>query len=465
MNCAIEPSEKVCRLRNHFIKLSTIYEINIMSKADDIKASKELSRNLLEFIDSSPTPFHATENMAKILKAENFVELDERNTWDLEPRGKYYIIRGESSIIAFRLGEEPLAENGFRIVGAHTDSPCLKVKPNPDKKFKNYISLGVEIYGGVLLSTWFDRDLSIAGRVSFEKSDGSMDSCLINFENPIVAIPNLAIHLNRESNENRTINKQKEMPPILMQLEEGQEKSFDEVLIEELEREGVKGVQKIYDYDLFLYPTQKGSFVGYNQEFINSMKLDNLLSCYIGMSSLLAGESNSTDVLICSDHEEVGSSSDVGAGGPFLKAVLQRIAGTTENFYRSVANSMLISADNAHGVHPNYSDKHDENHGPIFNQGPVVKSNANQRYATQSMTSSIFQYLCDKAESPVQHFVTRSDMGCGSTIGPITASEIGIKTIDIGVPTFAMHSTREMGGTLDVWYLFKVLKMFYSFWE
>lgn len=416
---------------------------------------------LFDFLTQSPTPFHATQNLASALTAAGFTELDERAVWQLEPAGQYFVRRNDSSIIAFRLGQRPLTEQGLRVIGAHTDSPCLKVKPQPEINSQGYWQLGVEVYGGVLLLPWFDRDLSLAGRVTFSQ-DGQLHSRLIDFKTPIAVIPSLAIHLNREANKGWEVNAQKELPPVLTQLNTKEEKDFRVLLAAQLQREhGLQDAQ-ILDYELSFYDTQAPAHIGLEQEFIASARLDNLLSCFVGLQALLAADQQYASVLVCTDHEEVGSSSACGADGPFLEQILRRLLPQEEDFSRCIQRSMLVSADNAHGIHPNYADKHDSNHGPLLNQGPVIKVNSNQRYATNSETAAFFRHLCQQHNVPVQSFVTRSDMGCGSTIGPITASKLGINTIDIGAATFAMHSIRELAGTQDVAYLTKALTTFYS---
>ena len=452
----------------------------------------EFTNGLLTFIENSPTPFHAVENMVSILRDNGFEALNEPDEWHEKIKqggdgqaGRYYVTRNDSSIIAFTLNQ-PLPEKGFRMVGAHTDSPCLKVKPKPEIINNRYLQLGVEVYGGVLLNPWFDRDLSLAGRVSYLNEAGEIQHQLIDLKKAIATIPSLAIHLDREANDKRCINKQNHLPPVLMKLpavelaDESAEliTDFKKILIQiiNLSLKGTKDNQtkiktsaKILDYELSFYDTQAPAVIGFHDDFIASARLDNLLSCYTGLMAMVDESilddkkpTQQNSLLICSDHEEVGSMSAAGAQGPFLRTVLERLCESDEDYARMVANSSMVSADNAHGVHPNYADKHDGNHGPILNEGPVIKTNANQRYASNSETSVLFKHLCDLADVPVQSFVVRSDMGCGSTIGPITASEIGVKTVDVGVPTFAMHSIRELAGRWDAFYLYRVLKQFYQ---
>lgn len=437
---------------------------------------------LIEFITQSPTPFHAVSNMVDVLEKNGFKRLDEKQRWSLQNEGKadgrYFVTRNDSSIIAFRLGK-PLVENGMRMIGAHTDSPCLKVKPNPEIVKDQYLQLGVEVYGGALLNPWFDRDLSLAGRVSYVTEAGDIDSYLIDMKKAVAVIPSLAIHLDREANDKRTINKQQHLPPILMKLPEREAAEsasetragegiadFKSMLLEYINKsiteDGTADVAaaRVLDYELSFYDVQKPSVVGLHDDFIAAARLDNLLSCYTGLVAMLDEDAGQNALLVCNDHEEVGSMSAVGAQGPFLKSVLERLCDGDEAVSRMIANSYMISADNAHGVHPNYADSHDANHGPRINNGPVVKINANQRYASNSETSAIFKQCCHLADVPVQAFVVRSDMACGSTIGPITASEIGVRTVDVGVPTFAMHSIRELAGRWDAFYLYRALRQF-----
>ena len=421
---------------------------------------QEFNKGLRDFLDASPTPFHAVEEMRLRLQASGFNALDERGEWQLEQGKGYYLIRNGSSIVAFRCGKDPVHERGWRMVGAHTDSPNLKVKPTPELHRQGYFQLGVEVYGGALLNPWFDRDLGLAGRVNYENAQGQLRSALINLNRPVGVIPSLAIHLDREANNNHSINPQRDLPVVILQSEESS--AFRALLADTLGQQGCKDVAAVLDYELSFFDCQPAAMVGWNEDFIASARLDNLLSCYIGLESLLAADTSEHTVLVCNDHEEVGSQSAVGAQGPMLESVLRRIAGDEISWQRAIANSMMISADNAHGIHPNFSDKHDGNHGPLLNAGPVIKNNVNQRYATNSETSSLFKRLCANSGVAVQSFVVRSDMACGSTIGPLTASAIGVKTLDIGVPTFAMHSIRELAGSKDAYNLTKVLTKYYQ---
>jgi len=425
---------------------------------------EQYNRELCTFLGAATTPFHAVAEIARRLQGAGFTRLAEDAAWSLVPGGKYYVVRNGSSIVSFIIGRERPAADGLRMVGAHTDSPCLMVKPEPETVRKGYYQLGVEVYGGALLNPWFDRDLSIAGRVSYQSADGRLRSGLVDFRQPVACIPSLAIHLDREANSSRSINAQKDIPPVLCQCGEEDKPDFRALLKSRLlEEHPACAVDRVLDYELCLYDTQPAAIVGLRSEFIASARLDNLLSCFTGLQALLHCDGRVSALLVCSDHEEVGSLSAAGAQGPLLRSVLERLAGGELPWSSLVERSMLISADNAHGVHPNYSDRHDDNHGPLLNRGPVIKINANQRYASNSETAGLFRLLAAAEEVPVQSFVVRSDMGCGSTIGPITAGGIGVRTLDVGVPQFAMHSCRELAGTRDAWDLHRVLRRFYDY--
>ena len=418
----------------------------------------EFNNDLIEFLNASPTPWHAVNTMKTRLDAAGFSQLDEREEWALEQGKGYYAIRNGSSIIAFRTGNKDVITSGVRMVGAHTDSPCLKVKPSPEIRRKGVFQLGVEVYGGVLLNPWFDRDLALAGRVTVLDESGKVRDTLVNFKKPVAIIPSLAIHLDREANSNRSINAQTDLPPVVMQVPDTDTTAFTDLLREQIASESGLNVTKVLGYELSFYDAQGASYVGLRDEFLASARLDNLLSCYIGLQSLLDASGEQAALLVCNDHEEVGSMSAEGAQGPFLGSVLERWCGAGKG--RAIARSMMISADNAHGVHPNFMDKHDENHGPIVNQGPVIKVNHNQRYATNSRSAALYRHISDELGLPHQTFVVRSDMGCGSTIGPLTAGNLGVTTLDIGVPQIAMHSIRELIGTQDGYTLYQVLKEF-----
>lgn len=415
--------------------------------------ASEFNAGLLDFLARSPTPFHATANLAALLTAAGFEALVETADWALKPGGRYYSIRNDSSLIAFVLGTEALARHGIRMLGSHTDSPCLMVRPHPEKNRRGYFQLGVEVYGGALLNPWFDRDLSLAGRVVVRDPSGRLRSHLVDFHRPLAVIPSLAIHLDREANRNRSINAETDIQPLLGQLVGDATGDLRLLLAQELAVNGA-AVGEVLDFELCLYDTQPPARIGLGGEFIAAARLDNLLSCYVGVQALLASQGNETRLVVCSDHEEVGSASASGAQGPFLESVLMRLLPDATERTRALMASLLISADNAHGVHPNFPARHDDNHGPLLNRGPVLKVNTNQRYATNSVTAARLRQWARDADVPLQTFVARNDMGCGSTIGPLTATRIGVPTLDLGVPTLAMHSIRELAGAADAESLF-----------
>lgn len=424
---------------------------------------EQFNQQLCGFLGEATTPFHAVAAMVSRLESAGFTRLAEDAAWRIEAGGSYFLVRNGSSIVAFVVGREEPPVAGLRMVGAHTDSPGLMVKPSPEKVRNGYLQLGVEVYGGALLNPWFDRDLSLAGRVSYKDDSGRLRSALIDYRRPVAIIPSLAIHLDREANSSRSINPQKDILPVLCQVGEGDHVDFRQLLRARLlEEHSGCGVQQVLDYELNFYDTQAPAIVGLNGEFIASARLDNLLSCFTGMQALLASDGTVSSLLVCNDHEEVGSLSAAGAQGPLLRSVLERLAGDSTAYAALTGRSMMISADNAHGIHPNYADRHDDNHGPVLNRGPVIKVNANQRYASTSETAGLYRLLAAQEEVAVQSFVVRTDMACGSTIGPITAGQTGVRTLDIGVPTFAMHSVRELAGTRDAWDLCRVLTRFYD---
>ncbi|KAA1193334.1 M18 family aminopeptidase [Pseudohalioglobus sediminis] len=425
---------------------------------------EQFNQGLCEFISRATTPFHAVSEMVQRLDASGYQRLHEDAEWALEPGGRYYLTRNGSSLIAFGMGRDAAPERGMRMVGAHTDSPCLMVKPVPEVRQQGYMQLGVEVYGGALLNPWYDRDLSIAGRLSYQCRDGVLRTALIDFRDPIAVIPSLAIHLDREANKSRSINPQKDIVPLLCQLQGEEVLDFRQLLLERLcEEHPGCAADRVLDYELCLYDTQRPAVVGLRGDFVAAARLDNLLSCYTGLQALQRWDGATSVLLVCNDHEEVGSLSAAGANGPFLSATLKRIANSQTGYAALTERSMMVSADNAHGIHPNYADRHDANHGPLLNRGPVLKINANQRYASNSETSGLFRMLAAEEGVSLQSFVVRTDMACGSTIGPITAGEVGVKTLDIGVPTFAMHSVRELAGSADAHDLARLLARFYNY--
>ncbi len=421
-------------------------------------------QDMLNYIEAAPSPFHAVAETASRLEAAGFSELAEKDSWKTEANGRYFVKRNDSSIVAFIQGDGDLSENGFRIVGAHTDSPNLRVKPQGGYDKNGYRQVGVEIYGGVLLATWTDRDLGLSGRVLVNQG-GTLESRLLQVNEPLGRVPQLAIHLNREVNSaGLKLNAQKHMAPVVGLATSTED--FADWLADQL---GIKSKNDIASFELMFHVLEKPSFGGMNQEFIFAPRLDNLSSCHAGLVSLIAGakdEAKATRMLALWDHEEVGSSSAQGAAGSFLEDIMRRLsfsADGREDFWcRAKANTTVISADMAHAVHPNYADKHDPNHMPLINGGPVIKTNANARYATQAESAAQFAKLCSDLEVPCQNFVMRSDLGCGSTIGPLTTTRLGVQAVDVGNPMLSMHSCREMGGSADHPMMVRVLERFYS---
>jgi aspartyl aminopeptidase len=411
----------------------------------------DFNEGLLGFLDASVTPFHATLNMSMMFENAGFTRVHETDTWHLKENHKYYVTRNDSSIIAFTY---PKKNKKYVMVGAHTDSPNLKLKPNPVIKEYGVVKFGVEPYGGLLFNPWFDRALSLAGRVGYEDATGEFKETLINVEKAIATIPSLAIHLEREINDGKKVNAQTDIMPILTTNEDFE---FEDFLRWQLNKVGVLDAKELYANELSFYDTHKAAFVGLHDDFIASSRLDNLLSCYVGMLAICSISAEQPMLFIASDHEEVGSASTSGAGGSFLETTLKRAFSDYEEYTHMIRSSMMISADNAHAIHPNFPTKHDQQHAPKMNAGVVIKINANQRYASSSTTISKFMSVASSLGEKTQNYVTRSDMGCGSTIGPITATRLGLDTIDVGLPTLGMHSIRELAGSDDAHSLYKIL--------
>lgn len=413
-------------------------------------------QDLLDYINVSPTPFHAVRETVRRLEARGYVALQEANPWNVEAGDKVYVVRGGGSLAAFHLGSLPPREAGFHIIGAHTDSPNLRIKPNPELKQAGTTQLGVEPYGGVLLHTWLDRDLSLAGRVWLD--DGS--ARLIDFGRALMRIPSLAIHLNRKVNtDGLQLNAQKHMAPVVG-LNGLQDVDLRTMLAEEL---GDVQSNEILAWDLMAYDLQPATLSGASLELVHAGRLDNLASCHAAVTALTAGESDTdcTRGMVLYDHEEVGSRSAQGAASDFLRSCLQRLSGESlEHYHRAVARSFLISADMAHALHPNYADLHEPKHQPLLGAGPVVKINVNQSYATDGESWAAFEGWARAADVGTQRFVVRSDLGCGSTIGPITAAELGIRTVDVGNPMLSMHSCRELAAAADIPKMIEVMKRF-----
>ncbi len=425
-----------------------------------------LPEDLLDFIQRSPTPYHAVDNACRMLRDAGFRQLAETERWpDIPSAG--FVTRDDGALIAFRRGRKPLLDMGLRLAGVHTDSPCLRLRPDPTRESQGYGQFSVETYGGVLLHPWYDRDLSLAGRISGVDEAGALVSSLIDFREAVAFIPSLAIHLDREANKGRNINPQTELSPVVLRLGEGESFALGEILLERIRRDRPEaGFARVLSWDLLLYDTQPPARLGLRGEFIASARLDNLLSTFVALRALLDAEDDYASVIVCNDHEEVGSVSASGAQGAFLSAVLERlISGENQDiggFSRVMQNSLMLSVDNAHGIHPNFAGRHDGGHRPMLNGGPVIKTNANQRYAGSSRFVALFKALCEETGVPWQSFANRADLACGSTIGPLTAAEIGIPVLDIGVPQFAMHSIRELAGSEDPGHLLRCITAFYN---
>ncbi len=423
------------------------------------------AQQLLEFIDNSSSPWHAVESTIAMLTQHGFTALTEKEPWQFIAGGRYYTVRDQSSIIAFVVGSAPPCESGYRIIGAHTDSPGLRIKPHPEQKKGQYLRLGVEVYGGPILATFADRDLSLAGRVSIKTGEQpqAFETRLLRIDESVVRLPNLAIHLNREVNKNGLkFNMQNELPLLFSQADPT-EASFKNFIAARMQVEEAA----ILAWELAVYDLQPGAFFGADQAFITNSQLDNLASCHaalLALSSVLDKPSAATQLVAFFDHEEVGSGSAKGADGSFLNDVLTRISSAldegAQSHHRAIAQSYLLSADMAHAWHPNFSHQHDPEHQPIINAGPVIKINTNQRYTTDAHTEALFVAICEAEKIPYQKFVNRSDLACGSTIGPMSAAKTGIRSLDVGNPMWAMHSIRESAGVADHDYMIRAMAGF-----
>jgi aspartyl aminopeptidase len=418
------------------------------------------TRELLDYLDASPTPWHAVASAEARLREKGFVRLEETTRWQLTAGGRYYVVRGESSMIAFVLGSGPLAETGFRIVGAHTDSPGLRLKPRPALGGDGLARLAVEVYGGPILATFTDRDLSLAGRVMVRTTTGAL-ARLVRFDQPLLRLPNLAIHMNREVNEQGLkLNRQTELPLLLGVAAD--EKEAEARLRTLLATSAQVDTADLLSWDLAAYDVQKASVWGADGEFIASGRLDNLSSCHAALQALMSADSPAaTCVAALFDHEEVGSESPTGAGGSFAADVLNRLclqAGLDgEDRHRAMAASFFISADAAHAYQPNFPAAYEPGHKVMVNKGPVIKTHVGQRYTTNAETAARFMGYCEQAAVPCQQYAHRADLACGSTIGPILAAQLGIPGVDVGAALWAMHSVRESAGAQDQAYMIAAL--------
>lgn len=422
---------------------------------------QETSREVLNFIEHSPSCFHAVEQLSQMLDQAGYQRLKECDGWTLEQGGKYYVTRNGSSIIAFHVGQQ-LDNYHFQITASHSDSPSYKVKEKAELKGKGgYLQLNTEGYGGMICSSWLDRPLSLAGRVLVRQGN-VVETRLLNIDRDLLLIPNVAIHMNREINSGMKYNQQVDMLPLFSAGECG-ENSYYELIAQEL---GVKP-EDVVGCDLYLYPRVAPSLWGAKEEFISSPRLDDLQCAYTSMKALVDSHNpHGVNVCCCFDNEEVGSGTKQGALSTFLRDVLQRVHAALghapEDYFRAVAKSFMVSCDNAHAVHPNHPEKTDGENCVYMNQGIVVKFSANQKYTTDGISAAIFMQLCKDAQVPVQTFANRSDMAGGSTLGNLSTQQVSLHTVDVGLPQLAMHSTYETAGVKDSAYMVQALTAFYN---
>ncbi|KAI8971486.1 peptidase M18 [Mycotypha africana] len=472
-----------------------------MATDKDKAATLAAASDFIDFLNASPSPFHAVHEASVRLERAGFQRLSEKDDWELQKHGKYYFTRNGSSIVAFVVGGKYQPANhqsGFSIVGAHTDSPCLKVKPISKKENVGYLEVGVQLYGGGIWHTWFDRDLGIAGRVMVQQNDGSYKHTLVHIKKPVLRVPTLAIHLDGSVNEVFKFNKENHMLPILATTaksvlnavdattenngpDSDQTKKHHPALIHMLAETMHIDPTQIGDFELCLFDTQPATLGGVNDEFIFSARLDNLGMSYCSLMALIESSASSVAddpnirLITLFDNEEIGSTSAHGANSNLLPSTLERILSSSVDgktlspntsmkvtFERAIHRSLLVSADMAHAVHPNYAEKYEENHRPHLHKGTVIKVNANQRYATTAPTSLILKEIARQRDIPIQEFVVRNDSPCGSTIGPMLSAKLGLRTIDVGNPQLSMHSIREVGGVDDVKHGIHLLKAFFE---
>lgn len=422
---------------------------------------KEVSQGLLDFLKKSPTAFHAVENIRQTLKENDFIELLEGSHWHLESGKNYFTTRNDSSIIAFKIGND-LSSYSYNIVAAHSDSPSYKLKENCEiQSDKHYLKLNTEGYGGMIDSTWLDRPLGIAGRVLVKEGD-SFISKLLTIDKDLVLIPNVAIHMNRDVNNGFAFNKQVDLLPLFGG-KDTKPGDFMKLVAKELN----VSTDDIYGHDLFLYNRQPASIWGANEEFISSGHLDDLQCAYSALQAILKGsQDKSIDVMVIFDNEEVGSGTKQGADSTFLYDVLQRVntalGKSAEDFYQAVASSFMISADNAHAVHPNHPEHTDKTNCTYMNEGIVVKAHAGQKYCSDAVSVALFKGFAQKANVPLQYFANRSDKNGGSTLGNISQAHISLNSVDVGLPQLAMHSSYETAGIKDTYYMIEVMTELYN---
>ena len=448
---------------------------------------RKTAQEMLEFIRISPTCFHAVANIGRMLEAAGFQQLQEKEEWKLEKGGRYYTERNDSSVIAFVIPEKEVGIRGFHMAAAHSDSPCFKIKEKPELTVEeHYLRLNTEKYGGMILSTWLDRPLSVAGRLAVKNGNG-IEGRLVNIDRDLCVIPNVAIHMNREMNKGVEYNPQVDLLPLLADVsfdEYDAHTTYDAQTASENAEEQPEAVEKptlaalaaetagvdaetILGEDLFLYTRQEGKMIGAKGEFVLSPRLDDLQCAFTSMKGFLAAENEQNiNVYACFDNEEVGSGTKQGAASTFLYDVLWRmnkaLGKNEEEFYRAVAGSFMLSCDNAHAVHPNYRQKTDVTNCVYMNDGIVIKSHAGQKYTSDAVSVAVFRMICEKAGIPLQYFANRSDEAGGSTLGNIAMTQVSMNTVDIGLPQLAMHSAYETAGVKDTEYMVKAVETFYA---
>ena len=429
-------------------------------------------KRLLSFLDASPVNFLAVKNLTEELQQHGYRRIDTTEALGTVKAGdKFFVTKNDSSIYAFQIGRKPLAETGFHMICAHCDSPTFRIKPHAEIDCEGgIVKLNTEVYGGPIMSTWFDRPLTLAGRVIVKGKDVmTPTTLLLHVKRPLLQISNLAIHFNRQVNDGVKLSRQKDVLPILGIINDELEKGnlLMNIILEELNKQQTVAREDILDFDLYLADATPACTFGAHNEFISSGRLDDLSMCFAGLEALLASQpTDTTQVLAIFDNEETGSQTKQGAGSPFLSYMLKRIAlaqsGTEEAYYQAVERAFMISADNAHAWHPNYSEKYDPTNHPMLGGGPVIKFNAAQKYASDAYSASVFAGLCKKAGVPCQRFVNHSDVAGGSTLGNILASSIPLRGVDMGNAILAMHSCRETGSTADHEFCVKVFTQFYQ---
>ncbi len=421
---------------------------------------------LISFIDKSPSRFHVIEAARIILNGAGFQSLDIKKKWELKPGGRYYTTKNDSSMAVFILGEKPSSDAGFKIIGSHTDSPAIRIKPAPEMKVgESYLKLNTEVYGGPILYSWFDKPLGLAGRVAFlDEQTGKISSRPVILEGVKTIIPSIAIHMNREVNTGFNVDKQKDLLPFLTSIEEIT-KNFElrKMLSDQLKIEK----EQILDFELYLFDSAQGQIIGLDNDMISCSQMDDLAMVYGSLKALIESPAGaSTKLAMFFDNEEIGSKTMQGADSPLLSSILERITmgmgEDRESYLRALENSFVISSDMAHALHPNAQEKHDPTNKPLINGGPVIKISTNFRYTSDSESAAYFETLCKRANVPVQRFVNHSNERGGSTIAPITAGRLGIPSVDIGNPMLSMHSIKELCGVMDHHYLIQVFKEFYK---